>query len=55
MAVVALLELGAGASVYAYRNALTEGFDQSLNDSLAVYNINPDKTGHIDTMQSKVG
>ncbi|XP_043275201.1 tetraspanin-7-like [Venturia canescens] len=52
LAVVALLELGAGASVYAYRNALNEGFDQSLNDSLAAYNINPDKTSHIDTIQT---
>ncbi|KAG8034668.1 hypothetical protein G9C98_007744 [Cotesia typhae] len=52
LAVVALLELGAGASVYAYRTTLTEGFDQGLNDSMALYGIDKAKSAHIDVMQS---
>ncbi|XP_011686927.1 PREDICTED: tetraspanin-6-like [Wasmannia auropunctata] len=48
LAVVALLELGAGASVYAYRTSLNEGFDQGLNESMAAY----DQSKSIDTMQS---
>lgn len=54
LAVVALLELGAGASVYAYRTTLTEGFDQGLNDSMALYGIDKAKSAHIDVMQSTV-
>lgn len=50
LAVVALLELGAGASVYAYRTSLNEGFDQGLNESMAAYDQS--KSSHIDTMQS---
>ncbi|XP_015521779.1 tetraspanin-7 [Neodiprion pinetum] len=52
LAVVVLLELGSGASVYAYRNALTEGFDQGLNESLVLYVDDPNKHHDIDTMQS---
>lgn len=52
LAVVALLELGAGASVYAYRTSLNEGFTQGLNDSMVAYNQDPTKRSHIDTMQS---
>ncbi|XP_014469377.1 PREDICTED: tetraspanin-6-like [Dinoponera quadriceps] len=55
LAVVALLELGAGASVYAYRTSLNEGFDQSLNQSMAAYRPGQDNdamSGHIDSMQS---
>lgn len=54
MAVVALLEMGAGASVYAYRTNLNEGFDQGLNESMAVYDLDKSKSSHIDTMQSTV-
>ncbi|XP_012256124.2 tetraspanin-7-like [Athalia rosae] len=54
LAVVVLLELGAGASVYAYRNALTEGFDQGLNESLAIYGKDHSKSADIDTMQSNL-
>ncbi|XP_018316804.1 tetraspanin-7 isoform X1 [Mycetomoellerius zeteki] len=52
LAVVALLELGAGASVYAYRTSLNEGFDQGLNESMAAYGQDNSKSSHIDTMQS---
>ncbi|XP_012287044.1 tetraspanin-6 [Orussus abietinus] len=52
LAVVTLLEIGAGASIYAYRNSLTEGFDQALNESLAVYGKNHSKSVHVDTIQS---
>lgn len=52
LAVVALLELGAGASVYAYRTSLNEGFDQGLNESMAAYGQDRSKSNHIDTMQS---
>ena len=52
LAVVALLELGAGASVYAYRSSLNERFDQGLNESMAVYGQDEVKSTHIDTMQS---
>jgi len=54
LAVVALLELGAGASVYAYRTTLNEGFDQGLNESMATYGQDHSKSSHIDTMQSTV-
>lgn len=49
---MALLELGAGASVYAYRTSLNEGFDQGLNESMATYGQDDSKSSHIDTMQS---
>ncbi|XP_034939609.1 tetraspanin-7-like [Chelonus insularis] len=52
LAVVALLELGAGASVYAYRTTLVEGFDQGLNESLAAYGTDQAMSNHIDAMQS---
>ncbi|XP_032688193.1 tetraspanin-7-like isoform X2 [Odontomachus brunneus] len=52
LAVVALLELGAGASIYAYRTTLNEGFDQTLNESMAAYGQDRSKSNHIDTMQS---
>lgn len=52
LAVVAILGLGAGASVYAYRSTLNEGFYQGLNDSMVVYGQDPVRSNHIDTMQS---
>ncbi|XP_026831422.1 tetraspanin-7 isoform X1 [Ooceraea biroi] len=52
LAVVALLELGAGASVYAYRTNLNEGFDQGLNESMIAYGQEHSISNHIDTMQS---
>nr|XP_012232023.1 PREDICTED: tetraspanin-7-like [Linepithema humile] len=52
LAVVALLELGAGASVYAYRTSLNEGFDQSLNESMAAYEKDESIHTHIDVMQT---
>ncbi|XP_020299802.1 tetraspanin-7-like [Pseudomyrmex gracilis] len=51
LAVVALLELAAGASVYAYRTCLNEGFDQSLNASMAAYDQDKSISNHIDFMQ----
>ncbi|EFN83740.1 tetraspanin-7 [Harpegnathos saltator] len=52
LAVVALLELGAGASIYAYCTSLNEGFDQGLNESMATYAQDYAKSSHIDTMQT---
>lgn len=52
LALVALLELGAGASVYAYRANLNEGFDQGLNESMIAYGQDRSMTRHIDVMQS---
>ncbi|XP_050458681.1 tetraspanin-7-like [Cataglyphis hispanica] len=52
LAVVALLELGAGASVYAYRTNLNEGFDQSLNQSMEAYGQNHSMNNYLDSMQS---
>ncbi|KAL6258169.1 hypothetical protein P5V15_010094 [Pogonomyrmex californicus] len=54
LAVVALLELGAGASIYAYRTNLNEGFDQDLNESMAVYGQDNSKSSHIDFIQSNL-
>lgn len=54
LAVVALLELGVGASVYAYRTSLNEAFDQGLNESITAYGLDNIKAHHIDMMQSKV-
>ncbi|XP_003702352.1 tetraspanin-7 [Megachile rotundata] len=52
LAVVTLLELGAGASIYAYRTNLNEKFDQDFNDTMAVYSQDERKTADIDTIQS---
>lgn len=54
LAVVALLELGAGASVYAYRTSLNEGFDQGLNESMAAYEKDESIRTHINIMQKTV-
>ncbi|XP_031778553.1 tetraspanin-7-like isoform X2 [Nasonia vitripennis] len=51
LAVIALLELGAGASVYTYRNTLIEGFDRGLNESLNAYGTDNTKSFHVDIMQ----
>ncbi|CAK9826595.1 TSPAN7 [Anthophora retusa] len=51
LAVVALLELGAGASIYAYRTNINEKFDQNLNETMAVYGQDAKKTSDIDSMQ----
>ncbi|KZC08195.1 Tetraspanin-7 [Dufourea novaeangliae] len=52
LAVVALLVLGSGASVYAYRTSFNEKFYEALNESMAVYRQDEVKTDHIDSMQS---
>ncbi|XP_071862442.1 tetraspanin-7 [Bombus fervidus] len=52
LAIVALLELAAGASIYAYRTNLNEKFDHDLNQTMSVYRHDETKTIHIDTMQS---
>lgn len=54
LAVVALLELAAGASIYAYRTNLNEKFDQDLNETMSVYGLDERKSANIDTMQSTV-
>ncbi|KAJ8680949.1 hypothetical protein QAD02_016736 [Eretmocerus hayati] len=51
LAVVAMLELSAGASIYTYRNTLIEGFDRGLNESLIVYGTDKKKSFHVDIMQ----
>ncbi|CAB0044786.1 unnamed protein product [Trichogramma brassicae] len=52
LAVIALLELGAAASVYTYRTTVIEGFDRALNDSLLAYGVDKTKSFHLDIMQS---
>ncbi|XP_014210756.1 tetraspanin-7-like [Copidosoma floridanum] len=52
LAMVALLELAAGASMYSYRTSLIEGFDRGLNETLAAYGTDKSKNLHVDTMQS---
>ncbi|XP_003393642.1 tetraspanin-7-like [Bombus affinis] len=52
LAIVALLELAAGASIYAYRTNLNEKFDHDLNQTMSAYRHDETKTIHIDTMQS---
>lgn len=54
LAVVAILELGAGASVYAYRTCLNKKFDQGLNESMTVYGRDEMKTSHIDSIQANL-
>ncbi|XP_063972839.1 tetraspanin-7-like [Diachasmimorpha longicaudata] len=51
LAVIALLELAAGASIYTYRNCLTDGFDLGLNQSLARYGTDTNTKSRFDTMQ----
>lgn len=48
LAVVALLELAAGASIYAYRTNLNEKFDQDLNETMSVYGLDERKSANID-------
>lgn len=52
LAAVAVMELGAGASVYAYRNSLNEKFDQSIKENMALYEQDEAKTARIDYMQT---
>ncbi|XP_060817406.1 tetraspanin-7-like [Bombus pascuorum] len=52
LAIVALLVLTGGASIYAYRATLNEKFDHDLNQTMSVYKHDEIKTIHIDTMQS---
>lgn len=54
LAAVAVMELGAGASVYAYRNSLNEKFDQSIKENMALYEQDEAKTARIDYMQTTV-
>lgn len=54
LVLVALLELCAGASVYAYRTSLIESFDQGLNKSMTLYGSDETTKMHIDIMQSKL-
>ncbi|CAL7933785.1 unnamed protein product [Xylocopa violacea] len=52
LAVVAILELGAGASIYACLANLNETFDQDLNETMTLYGENKQKTADINTIQS---
>lgn len=54
LAMIALLELAAGASMYTYRTTLIEGFDRGLNESLNTYGVDKSKTFHFDLMQKTV-
>jgi hypothetical protein len=55
LAIVFVLELGAGLSIFAYRTKLTEGFDKGLSQAMVNYRNN---TGHLandfDVMQETV-
>jgi len=52
--VIFLLEISAGVSIYAYRDKLVDGFGKGLNQSLASYGTDPQKTSDFDLMQSTV-
>ncbi|GLG96089.1 Tetraspanin [Gryllus bimaculatus] len=50
--IIFVLELGAGISMYAYRDKLIEGFDNGLNQSILIYPSDPEKKNSIDLTQS---
>nr|CAD7439815.1 unnamed protein product [Timema bartmani] len=52
--VIFIVELGAGVSIFAYREKLQEGFDKGLNQSLNNYDSHSDKSTDFDLMQSTV-
>lgn len=55
LAVVAVLQLTIGASIYAYRSSLNEMFDNALNESMAKdYGPNYPQITPTDTLQSAV-
>lgn len=55
LAVIFVLELGAGVSIFAYRSKLAEGFDQGLNQSIVNYqNGTREQSADFDLMQSTV-
>lgn len=55
MAVIFILELGAGVSIFAYRSKLADGFNQGLNESMINYQNGPkEKTAAFDLMQTTV-
>lgn len=51
---VFLLEIVLTASIYAYRERLTHGFDRGLNQSLHNYGQDVIKSADFDVMQAKV-
>lgn len=55
MAIVFVLELGAGISIYAYRAKLSAGFDKGLNESMVNYRTeSAQKIADLDAIQSTV-
>ncbi|XP_076766042.1 tetraspanin-7 [Xylocopa sonorina] len=52
LAVIAIMELGAGASIYACLSNLNETFDQNMNETMSLYGENKKKTDDINIIQS---
>ncbi|KAF2887877.1 hypothetical protein ILUMI_18296, partial [Ignelater luminosus] len=53
LAIILVLELGAGISIFAYRSKLTAGFDKGLNQSIINYRSeSAGKSADIDIMQA---
>ncbi|KAK9879532.1 hypothetical protein WA026_006603 [Henosepilachna vigintioctopunctata] len=54
LAVIFMLELGCGVSIYAYRDNLTKGFDSGLNQAMRNYNNNSRIAEDIDIVQREL-
>lgn len=54
LAIVFVLELGAGISIFAYRTKLLEGFDKGLNQTMLMYHSKPQDqaVADFDTLQT---
>ncbi|CAH1961734.1 unnamed protein product [Acanthoscelides obtectus] len=51
LAIVFVLEVGAGISIFAYRTKLTEGFDKGLTQAMTNYQLNTPEAQNFDRMQ----
>ncbi|XP_067007625.1 tetraspanin-7 [Anabrus simplex] len=50
--IIFVMELGAGASIYVYRDKLQHGFDTGLNQSMQEYQKGTEKSNDFDVMQT---
>lgn len=49
-----MVECTAVLSGYAYRTELSNGFENGLNKSMEVYNVDYSRTSHINSLQAHV-
>lgn len=54
LAIVLVLEITMASAVYAYKDRLAQGFDDSLNKSMEAYGPNNVESTDLDTMQATV-